>query len=332
MEGLESVRVFDQFEECSAVERGDTTSQASEGAARSPESGVDLHGGWAEARRREREKEKQAMVEIQARSRVVLKDFDARFDAMEGDGQEWVAPAAVALPVAVLEMDAGRRDIISRGLIDGSGEDVDQVFSENPAECLQRGRAGQPAFKTYVLCLPLEESQTLEWRESGAPVTQYESYLERWQRRQQQQQAAVRAYDRSAGGGYGSQPLPPPPPPPRQHAGGYDRELSDSVGATLARLQDQMPPPQHMGGYGGAGMGYGGAGGGYGNGHGYGHAYGREWRGGPQGGPPPPPLPPPMQQQQQLQQPPGYYEGPQPPLGNGYWGRQGGWQGGQGGH
>ena len=246
MEGLEAVRVFDQFEECSAVERGDTTSQASEGAPRGPGAGGEVHGGWAEARRREREREKQAMVEIQARSRVVLEEFDARFHAMEGDGEEWVAPAAVALPAAVLEMDAGRRDIISRGLIDGSGEDVDQVFSENPAECLQRRQA--PAYKTYVLCLPLEESQALEWRESGAPASQYESYLERWQRRQQQQQAAVRAYDRGTGGGYGSQPLPPPPPPPRQLAGGYDQELSDSVGATLARLQDRITPPQHMGG------------------------------------------------------------------------------------
>merc|ERR1719399_1161741 len=39
MEGLEAVRVFDQFEECSAVERGDTTSQASEGAPRGPGAG-----------------------------------------------------------------------------------------------------------------------------------------------------------------------------------------------------------------------------------------------------------------------------------------------------
>ena len=186
MEGLEAVRVFDQFEECSAVERGDTTSQASEGAPRGPGAAGDLHAGWAEARRREREKEKQAMGEIQARSRVVLEDFNARFDALEGDGEEWIVPAALALPEAVLDMDAGRRDIISRGLIDGSGEDVDQVFSRNPAECLQRGQA--PAYKTYVLCLPLEERQALEWRESGAPGSQYESYMERWQRRQQQQQ------------------------------------------------------------------------------------------------------------------------------------------------
>merc|ERR1719380_581080 len=71
------------------------------------------------------------MGEIQARSRVVLEDFNARFDALEGDGEEWIVPAALALPEAVLDMDAGRRDIISRGLIDGSGEAVDQVFSRN---------------------------------------------------------------------------------------------------------------------------------------------------------------------------------------------------------
>ena len=341
MEGLEAVRVFDQFEECSAVERGDTTSQASEGAPRGPGAAGDLHAGWAEARRREREKEKQAMGEIQARSRVVLEDFNARFDALEGDGEEWIVPAALALPEAVLDMDAGRRDIISRGLIDGSGEDVDQVFSRNPAECLQRGQA--PAYKTYVLCLPLEERQALEWRESGAPGSQYESYMERWQRRQQQQQqqqVGGGAYGHGAGGGYGSQPPsqlgqppPPPPPPPRQLAGGYDQELSDSVGATLARLQDRVAPPPHMGGYGGPGGGYGGGGGGYGGGfggggggYGNGHGYGGEWRGGPPGGPAPAPLPPPMQHQQ-LQQP--YYEAPPPPAGNGYWDRRGGWHGGR---
>jgi len=309
MEKLVSVRVFDQFEECSAVERGDSEGAASgpPGGPLAPGSAVGGGLGWAEARRLEREKEKKAMNEIQARSRVVLKEFSASLAAMEGDdADEWTEPLAMALTNDIENMAVIRRDKIADLILKGVGADIDTVISDNPDESLRRSSA--PPYSSSVQYVPLDDEGVQEWQQRGIPPpkSQYESYRERSGHFGQHVGHRRDGFGGSRGGGFGAPPQPPPPP-----RGGFDWELSETVGATLNRLQGAPPPPS--GGYGGN----------FNSGQG-GSGYGMAWRPGPdnQWQPPPPPTPMPMPNQKRhepQQQEQYYHQGP-PPGGSGFWG------------